>query len=59
MNAREAMHLIELRSGREGHPSYRAVAHELHAQIAEAHPAVGGGDDASWTRTPSRGWSAS
>jgi len=23
-----AMHLIELRSGREGHPSYRAVAHE-------------------------------
>jgi thymidylate synthase ThyX len=40
MNAREAMHLIELRSGREGHPSYRAVAHELHAQIARAHPAV-------------------
>ena len=27
LNAREAMHLIELRSGREGHPSYRAVAH--------------------------------
>ncbi|MGI8750302.1 MAG: FAD-dependent thymidylate synthase [Thermoleophilaceae bacterium] len=41
MNAREAMHLVELRSGREGHPSYRAVAHELHAQIAEVHPAVG------------------
>src|SRR4051795_4434048 len=40
MNAREAMHLIELRSGREGHPTYRAVAHELHAQIAEVHPAV-------------------
>ena len=40
MNAREAMHLIELRSGREGHPGYRAVAHELHAQIAERHPAV-------------------
>jgi thymidylate synthase ThyX len=40
MNAREAMHLIELRSGREGHPGYRAVAHELHAQIAEVHPAV-------------------
>ena len=40
MNAREAMHLIELRSGREGHPGYRAVAHELHAQIAEIHPAV-------------------
>ncbi len=27
MNAREAMHLIELRSGREAHPAYRAVAH--------------------------------
>jgi thymidylate synthase ThyX len=39
-NAREAMHLIELRSGREGHPSYRAVAHELHRQIATVHPAV-------------------
>jgi thymidylate synthase ThyX len=40
MNAREAMHVIELRSGREGHPSYRAVAHEMHAQIARVHPAV-------------------
>ena len=40
MNAREAMHLIELRSGREGHPGYRAVAHEMHAQIASVHPAV-------------------
>ena len=40
MNAREAMHLIELRSGREGHPGYRAVAHEMHAQIAQVHPAV-------------------
>src|SRR5262249_12350213 len=26
LNAREAIHLIELRSGREGHLSYRAVA---------------------------------
>jgi thymidylate synthase ThyX len=40
MNAREAMHLVELRSGREGHPSYRAVAHELHRQIAAVHPTV-------------------
>ena len=39
-NAREAMQLIELRSGREGHPSYRAVAHEMHARIAAVHPAV-------------------
>ena len=40
LNAREAMQLIELRSGREGHPSYRAVAHEMHARIASVHPAV-------------------
>ncbi len=40
LSAREAMQLIELRSGREGHPSYRAVAHEMHAQIAAVHPAV-------------------
>jgi thymidylate synthase ThyX len=40
LNAREAMQLVELRSGREGHPSYRAVAHEMHAQIAAHHPAV-------------------
>jgi thymidylate synthase ThyX len=40
LNAREAMQLIELRSGREGHPSYRAVAHELHRLIAEVHPRV-------------------
>ena len=40
LNAREAMHLIELRSGREGHPAYRAVAHEMHRQIAAVHPAV-------------------
>ena len=40
LNAREAMHLIELRSGREGHPGYRAVAHEMHHQIAAVHPAI-------------------
>ncbi len=40
LNAREAMQLIELRSGREGHPTYRAVAHEMQAQIASVHPAV-------------------
>jgi hypothetical protein len=40
LNAREAMHVIELRSGREGHPGYRAVAHEMHTRIADVHPAV-------------------
>lgn len=40
LNAREAMQLIELRSGREGHPSYRAVAHQMHAEIERVHPTV-------------------
>jgi thymidylate synthase ThyX len=40
LNAREAMHLIELRSGREGHPTYRAVAQAMHERIASVHPAV-------------------
>jgi len=35
MNAREAMHLAELRSGPQGHPSYRWVAQQMHRQIAE------------------------
>ncbi len=35
MNPREALHLIELRSQPAGHPAYRAVAHEMHRQIAE------------------------
>jgi thymidylate synthase ThyX len=40
LNAREAMHLIELRSGREGHPTYRAIAQAMHERIAAVHPAV-------------------
>ena len=42
MNAREAMHLIELRSGPQGHPEYRRVAQEMHRLIAEraGHRAV-------------------
>jgi thymidylate synthase ThyX len=42
LNAREAMQLIELRSGREGHPTYRAVAQAMHERIAEVHPGVAG-----------------
>lgn len=42
MNAREAMHMLELRSGPQGHPAYREVAQEMHRQIAEqaGHHAV-------------------
>src|SRR5438093_355737 len=35
MNAREAMHLIELRSAPQGHPAYRRIAQTLHRLIAE------------------------
>ena len=35
MNAREAMHLIELRTTPQGHPSYRVVAQAMHHLIAE------------------------
>ncbi|HVC25643.1 MAG TPA: FAD-dependent thymidylate synthase [Acidimicrobiales bacterium] len=35
MSAREAMHVLELRSGPQGHPSYRRIAQEMHHQIAD------------------------
>jgi thymidylate synthase ThyX len=42
MNAREAMHLIELRSTPQGHPAYRLVAQQMHRLIADraGHHAV-------------------
>jgi thymidylate synthase ThyX len=40
LNAREAMHVCELRSGREGHPTYRAVAQAMHERIAAVHPPI-------------------
>jgi thymidylate synthase ThyX len=40
LDAREALHLIELRSGREGHPSYRAVALQMRDEIGAVHPGV-------------------
>ena len=41
-NAREAIHMLELRSSPQGHPSYRRVAIEMHRLIAEkaGHKAV-------------------
>ncbi len=33
MSAREAMHLIELRSSPQGHPTYRRVVHQMHDLI--------------------------
>jgi thymidylate synthase ThyX len=40
MSAREAMHIVELRSRPEGHASYRLVAQQMHEQILRHHPAV-------------------
>jgi hypothetical protein len=42
MTAREAMHVLELRSGSQGHPAYRAVVQEMHRLIADqaGHHAV-------------------
>ncbi len=43
-NAREAMHLLELRTGPQGHPTYREVCQEMHRLIAEqaGHRAIAG-----------------
>jgi len=35
MNAREAMHVLELRSTPQGHPSYREVAQQMHHLISD------------------------
>jgi len=35
MNAREAMHMLELRTAPQGHPAYRRVCQAMHRLIAE------------------------
>jgi len=40
MNAREAMHVIELRTTPQGHPSYRRICQTMHRLIAARHPAI-------------------
>ena len=44
LNAREAMHLIELRTAPQGHPAYRRVCQQMHTLIAEkaGHRTVAG-----------------
>ena len=44
MNAREAMHVIELRTAPQGHPAYRRVCQQMHRLIDEVagHHAVAG-----------------
>ena len=42
MNAREAMHVIELRTAPAGHPAYRRVCQQMHTLIADVagHTAI-------------------
>ncbi len=42
MNAREAMHLLELRTSPQGHPAYREVGQQMHHLISDVagHRAV-------------------
>jgi thymidylate synthase ThyX len=40
MNAREAMHVLELRTTPQGHPSYRRVCQEMYSLIGQRHPEI-------------------
>ncbi|GFE67487.1 FAD-dependent thymidylate synthase [Chroococcus sp. FPU101] len=40
LNLREVYHLAELRSSRQGHPSYRIIAQEMYRQIKAIHPTL-------------------
>ena len=53
-NAREAMHMLELRSAPQGHPAYRRVALEMHRLIATqaGHHAVAGAMSHMTTEAP-------
>ena len=53
-NAREAMHMLELRSSPQGHPSYRRVVLEMHRLIADqaGHHAIAGAMSHMTTEAP-------
>jgi hypothetical protein len=40
-NAREAIHLHELRTSPQGHPGYRKLVNEMHTKLLEVHPLLG------------------
>ena len=39
-NLREVAHFVELRSAREGHPSYRRIAQDVYYAVAEKYPLI-------------------
>ncbi|HUD06797.1 MAG TPA: dTMP kinase [Candidatus Saccharimonadales bacterium] len=38
INAREAFHMLELRTSPQGHPGYRKLCQEMYDKLAEVHP---------------------
>jgi len=40
MNLREVFHLVELRSGRQGHPNYRRVAQKMFKEVEKVQPDI-------------------
>jgi dTMP kinase len=40
MNAREAIHFVELRTSPQGHPGYRKLVYQMYEKIAEVHPLI-------------------
>ena len=43
INAREAFHLLELRTGPQGHPGYRKLSKQMFDEIAKLHPLIAAG----------------
>jgi thymidylate synthase ThyX len=41
INAREAFHLLELRTSPQGHPGYRKICQEMHRLLSGVHPRLG------------------
>lgn len=42
-NARQAYHVVELRTSPQGHPTYRKVVQEMYQKIQEVHPLIASG----------------
>jgi thymidylate synthase ThyX len=41
INAREAFHMLELRTSPQGHPGYRKICQEMYRKLSEVHPRIG------------------
>jgi thymidylate synthase ThyX len=41
MNARQAFHLLELRTSPQGHPGYRKICQDMHVLLSKVHPRLG------------------